>query len=82
MLSRRETKILATLGTACATPDMMRTLIREGWVRSEAERGRKAEARKSEPRGKKSEVSGQRSEGIWHKSELRTIGQFACRFDC
>ena len=30
MLSRRETKILATLGTASATPDMMRTLIREG----------------------------------------------------
>ena len=30
MLSRRETKILATLGPASATPDMMRTLIREG----------------------------------------------------
>ncbi len=30
MLSRRETKILATLGTASATPDTMRTMIREG----------------------------------------------------
>jgi len=30
MLSRRETKILATLGPASATPEMMRTLIREG----------------------------------------------------
>ncbi|MFA5343330.1 MAG: pyruvate kinase [Kiritimatiellia bacterium] len=30
MLSRREAKILATLGTASATPDVMRTLIRAG----------------------------------------------------
>lgn len=30
MLARRETKILATIGTASATPETMRTLIREG----------------------------------------------------
>ncbi len=30
MSTRRETKILATLGTASATPEMMRALIREG----------------------------------------------------